>query len=88
VTLRLIDDDVDGLVSVAEATATDPARIFVDGSIVETFHRGVSHTTRAYPTFHSRWVVEGAVTAYRLGHRDHGSADAGPRQSSAAPPGS
>ena len=70
VALRLIDEGMDQLVSVAEATAADPARIFVDGSIVETFHRGASHTTRAYPTFCSSWVVEGAaVTAYRLGHR-------------------
>jgi beta-fructofuranosidase len=70
VALRLIDEGIDQLVSGAEATAANPARIFVDGSIVETFHRGASHTTRAYPTFSSSWVVEGAaVTAYRLGHR-------------------
>jgi beta-fructofuranosidase len=70
VALRLIDEGMDQLVSVVEATAADPARIFVDGSIVETFHRGASHTTRAYPTFSSSWVVEGAAaTAYRLGHR-------------------
>jgi hypothetical protein len=43
-------------------------RILVDGSIVEVFHRGASHTTRAYPGNGSRWVVEGtAVTGYRLG---------------------
>jgi hypothetical protein len=36
--------------------------------MVETFHRGTSHTTRAYPTADSNWVVEGAaVIAYRLG---------------------
>lgn len=68
VALRLVDDHGDMLVSAAEGTPTDPARVFVDGSIVETFHGGASHTTRAYPTVDSRWVVDGAaVTAYRLG---------------------
>ena len=68
VALRLVDDHGDVLVSAAKGTPTDPARIFVDGSIVETFHGGASHTTRAYPTGDSRWVVDGAaVTAYRLG---------------------
>jgi beta-fructofuranosidase len=67
VALRLIDDGVDALVSSTAGTASDPARILVDGSIVETFQGGVSHTTRAYPTTRSRWVVDGeAVTAYRL----------------------
>jgi beta-fructofuranosidase len=88
VSLRLLDDAVDDLVTAAEATLAEPARILVDGSIVETFHRGVSHTTRAYPTVHSRWVVEGAATAYRLGHRDDGSAGAGSRQNFAARPNS
>jgi beta-fructofuranosidase len=69
VALRLVDDHVEARVSAAEGTRTDPARIFVDGSIVETFQRGASHTSRAYPTSRSWWVVEGAaVTAYRLGH--------------------
>jgi hypothetical protein len=64
-------------VAVAEATPSDPARILVDGSIVETFHRGTSHTTRAYPTIKSSWVVEGeVVSAYRLGDRDAESAAA------------
>jgi beta-fructofuranosidase len=70
VALRLVDDHSDVLVSAAKGTPTDPARIFVDGSIVETFHGGASHTTRGYPTGDSRWVVDGAaVTAYRLGGR-------------------
>jgi beta-fructofuranosidase len=68
--LRLTDQGVDELVVVVEATPSDPARILVDGSIVETFHRGTSHTTRAYPTISSSWVVEGgAISAYRLGDR-------------------
>ena len=68
VTLRLVHDGTAELVSAAEGTPTDPARILVDGSMVETFHHGTSHTTRAYPTSDSEWVVDGAaVTAYRLG---------------------
>ncbi len=68
VVLRLIDDDGDTLVSSAAGTPIDPARIMVDGSIVEVFQGGASHTTRAYPTARSRWVVDGLnVTAYRLG---------------------
>jgi beta-fructofuranosidase len=68
VALRLLDDGVDELVSAAEGAPSDPVRILVDGSMVEVFHRGGSHTTRAYPGNGSRWVVEGtAVTGYRLG---------------------
>jgi beta-fructofuranosidase len=79
--LRLIDEGVDDLVSSPQASPADAARILVDGSMVETFHRGASHTTRAYPTVRSSWIVEGgAVTAYRLGRRDDGSAAAEPPQ--------
>ena len=55
----LLDDGVDALVSAAEGAPSDPVRILVDGSMVEVFHRGASHTTRAYPGNGSRWVVEG-----------------------------
>jgi len=90
VALRLIDDGVDSLVAAADGTPTDPARILVDGSIVETFHRSRSCTTRAYPTMSSSWVVEGAaVTAYRLGHKGPDStAAADQRPSFAARPSS
>jgi hypothetical protein len=65
-------------VSSAQGTATEPARILVDGSIVEIFQRGAGHTTRAYPTADRNWVVEGAaVTAYRLGGRVADPASAG-----------
>ena len=77
VALRLIDNGVDALVSSAEGSPTDPARILVDGSIVETFHRGTSYTTRAYPSLASRWIVQGASVTYRLGDRVAGSAAAG-----------
>jgi L-ascorbate metabolism protein UlaG (beta-lactamase superfamily) len=80
VALRLADDGVDVLVTSAEGTPTEPARILVDGSMVETFHHGASHTTRAYPTANSSWVVDGAgVTAYRLGDRVAVAAGAGVR---------
>jgi beta-fructofuranosidase len=70
IALRLVDDGVDAVVSLAKGTPTDPARILVDGSMVETFQRGASHTTRAYPTMTSSWVVDGGdVTVYRL--REH-----------------
>ena len=69
VMVRLTGDEGDTLVSTADGTSTDPARILVDGSIVETFCGGVSNTTRAYPTDRSGWVVDGTdVTVYRLGH--------------------
>ena len=50
-------------------SAHDPARIFVDGSIIETFGGGAAHTTRAYPSASSRWSIEApdqAVRVYRL----------------------
>ena len=74
VALRLIDDHAEVLVSAAAGTQADPVRILVDGSMVESFHCGASHTTRAYPTAESSWVVDGAgVTAYRLGGMVAGS---------------
>jgi beta-fructofuranosidase len=67
VTLKLVQGGAGQLVSAVECTPTEPVRILVDGSIVETFHGGASHTTRAYPTADSGWVVDGAaVRAYRL----------------------
>jgi beta-fructofuranosidase len=39
------------------AEGTGPARVLVDGSMVEAFVAPASHTTRAYPTATSRWVV-------------------------------
>ena len=78
VVLRLTEGASEELVLSAEGTATEPARILVDGSIVEIFQRGMSHTTRVYPTADSNWVVGGTtVTAYRLGGRVAGPATAG-----------
>ena len=65
VQLRIAQDGVDVLV-----VATDgPARIFVDGSMVETFTDTGVATTRAYPSASSRWLLEAAeasVTVWRL----------------------
>jgi beta-fructofuranosidase len=81
VVLRLTEGPSDVVVSSAEGTATEPARILVDGSIVEAFQRGTSHTTRVYPTADSNWVVDGAkVIAYRLGGSVAGPASAGVAQ--------
>jgi beta-fructofuranosidase len=89
VALRLTDDGVDVLVSSAEGTPTEPARILVDGSMVETFLKGASHTTRAYPSANSSWVVDGTgVTAYRLGDRVGLAAGADGRPSQRWQPGS
>jgi len=89
VALRLTDNGVDVLVSSAEGTPTEPASILVDGSMVETFHKGASHTTRAYPSANSSWVVDGAgVTAYRLGDRVGLAAGADGRPSHRWQPGS
>jgi beta-fructofuranosidase len=86
VALRLIDDHAEVLVSAAEGTPADPVRILVDGSMVESFHRGASHTTRAYPTANSRWVVDGSrVTGYRLAGKGAGSGAADLRPSSGSP---
>ena len=69
ITLQLVDDD-DQAVATADGSDADPVRILVDGSMIELFAGGSSHTTRAYPTATSRWTVDasaGDVTAYRLG---------------------
>jgi beta-fructofuranosidase len=47
----------------------EPARILVDGSMVEAFAAGRSITTRAYPTATSRWLVDATnpVEVWALG---------------------
>lgn len=53
-------------------TLGEPARVLVDGSVVETFAAGVAATTRAYPTGGAGWLVEAAddvVRIFRLGRR-------------------
>jgi hypothetical protein len=50
-------------------TAEQPARILVDGSMVEAFAAGRSTTTRAYPTPTSRWHIDAVdgVEVWALG---------------------
>ncbi len=57
-------------VASAVGTAEEPARILVDGSIVEVFQGGETHTTRAYPSSGSEWFVRaepGSAEVFRLG---------------------
>ncbi|HKH54904.1 MAG TPA: glycoside hydrolase family 32 protein [Propionibacteriaceae bacterium] len=68
-TLRLIDGDAEQAIVAVTGSAAAPARIFVDGSIIEAFSGGAAHTTRAYPSASSRWSIEAggsAVRVYRL----------------------
>jgi beta-fructofuranosidase len=69
VTLGLNDGSAREPVVTVTGTFAQPARILVDGSMVEAFADGRSTTTRAYPTSTSRWLVDavGAVVIWRLG---------------------
>jgi len=58
--------------SVAEVTGSvaDPARILVDGSIIESFADGQVSTNRAYPSATSGWFIDadpGDITIWSLG---------------------
>jgi beta-fructofuranosidase len=68
-TLRLIDGDDEQAIVAVTGSAAAPARILVDGSIIEAFSDGAAHTTRAYPSASGRWSIEAdgsAVRVYRL----------------------
>ena len=69
VALGLDDGGVGEPVVTATGTPAEPARILVDGSMVEAFAGGRSTTTRAYPTATSRWQIDaaGPVEVWRLG---------------------
>ncbi len=61
------------LVAEAAGTPAEPARILVDGSIVEAFADLRCWTGRAYPEQESHWRVAGdpaEVVVYRLGRQD------------------
>jgi beta-fructofuranosidase len=62
VTLSLADAGNRERVVSVTGTLDQPARILVDGSMVEAFAAGRSTTTRAYPTATSRWLVDAAET--------------------------
>ncbi|WP_432545873.1 glycoside hydrolase family 32 protein [Kineococcus sp. SYSU DK004] len=57
------------VVDVPPTAAGRPARVLVDGSVVEVFAGGTPVTTRAYATGGEEWVVRvpGAVRGWRLG---------------------
>jgi len=66
---------VDGQRSTPVASIQAPARILVDGSLVEIFGDGrAPHTARAYPTTTSEWVLRldrpTSLAAWRLGLPD------------------
>ena len=69
VKLRIAQGEVEVVV-----VATDgPARIFVDGSVVEAFGETMATTTRVYPSPSSQWLLEAGeaeTTVWRLGAPD------------------
>ncbi len=68
-TLRLLDGADEFTVTSVTGSRNSAGRIFVDGSIVETFHNGSARTTRAYPSASSRWAIltsSGNAELYRL----------------------
>ncbi len=76
--MRLVDDGTDSAVCTSEG----PARILVDGSMVELFDAGVSFTTRGYPTATSAWMIDAApedVTVYGLELPEPSTATEAPR---------
>ena len=72
VTLKLGDGTGSEEIVAVRGSADEPARILVDGSMVEAFAAGRSTTTRAYPTESSRWqvVTDAPVEIWRLGQRN------------------
>jgi beta-fructofuranosidase len=70
-TLGLADATDREVVVTVTGSLDQPARILVDGSMVEAFADGRSVTTRAYPTRTSRWLVDTAdaveIWSLRLG---------------------
>jgi hypothetical protein len=48
------------------AATEGPARILVDGSVVEVFAGGRATTSRVYPTVDSGWQLEGSPTDIRV----------------------
>lgn len=65
--VRLLLDDEE-VVDVT-GSAEEPARVLVDGDLVEAFARGTAHTTRARPDAHHAWMVTaepGTTDLFRL----------------------
>ena len=69
-TLRLASELLDEVVLQVSGAGPEPARIFVDGSMVEAYDDGATITTRAYPDADHRWRIDaapGAAEVYALG---------------------
>ena len=69
-TLRLTGELLDEVVLQVSGAGPEPARIFVDGSMVEAYDDGATITTRAYPDSDHRWRLDaapGAAVIYTLG---------------------
>ena len=69
-TLRLTGEKFDETVLQVSGAGLVPARIFVDGSMVEAYDDGATITTRAYPDANHSWQLDaepGATSIYRLG---------------------
>jgi beta-fructofuranosidase len=70
VQLYLADAGREVLVADVAPNGTTPARVLVDGSLVEVFAGPTTTTTRAYPSATSAWVVRaapGSTAVRRLG---------------------
>jgi beta-fructofuranosidase len=69
VRLRLVGAETAQTVADLTGSAAEPVRIFVDGSIVEIFQAGRTHTTRAYPETTGHWLIDAdaaEVALFRL----------------------
>ena len=69
-TLRLAGEQLDEVVLQVSGVGPEPARIFVDGSMVEAYDDGGTITTRAYPDHDHQWRLDaepGFTEIYRLG---------------------
>ena len=58
--LRLLLTDEECVRREVVVNTVGATQVLVDGSLVEVFGDGPSHTTRAYPSLGSRWVLEPA----------------------------
>lgn len=70
VELHLVDQGSESLVIQADASASQPARVLVDGSLIEVFAGPTPTTRRAYPRAGSAWMIRAdpaLTTAWRLG---------------------
>jgi beta-fructofuranosidase len=58
VSLRLVGSGVAETVAEVTGSFAEPVRILVDGSMIEVFQAGRTHTTRAYPETNGHWLID------------------------------